>query len=227
MKLKYPFSMDKPDIKLIIADDHEIFRDGFKLMLTKYPEIILVGEAVNGKELVDLAVKLKPDVIITDIKMPVMDGIDATKRIIEQFPDMGIIGLSMFDDDELIIEMLEAGAKGYLIKNAGKEQITEAIRTVYNNDPYYCKTTSHKLTNMIAKSRFNPYKKAAKAEFSEREKEIIELICRELTNKEIGDKLFLSVRTVEGHRLKILEKMNVKNTVGLVVYAIKNELVKT
>ena len=215
------------DIRLLIADDHEIFRDGFRLMLTKYPEIILIGEACNGKELIDMTNQLHPDVIICDIKMPVMDGIEATKKITEQFPDMGIIGLSMFDDDELIIEMLEAGARGYLIKNAGKEQITEAIRTVYNNEPYYCKTTSYKLTNMIAKSRFNPYKKTTKAEFSEREKEIIELVCQELTNKEIGDKLFLSVRTVEGHRLKILEKMNVKNTVGLVVYAIKNGIVKT
>ncbi len=215
-----------PDIKLIIADDHEIFRDGFKLMLTKYPEIKLVGEAENGKELVELTQKLQPDVVITDIKMPVMDGIEATKKIIELFPDMGIIGLSMFDEDDLIIDMLEAGAKGFLIKNAGKEQITEAIKTVYNNDPYYCKTTSHKLTNMIAKSRFNPYKKTAKVEFSEREKEIIGFICSEMTNKEIGDKLFLSVRTVEGHRLKILEKMGVKNSIGLVVYAVKTGLFK-
>lgn len=215
------------DIKLIIADDHEIFRDGFKLMLSKFPEIILVGEAGNGRELVELIEKLDPDVILTDIKMPVMDGIEATKKIAELYPDKGIIGLSMYDDDELIIEMLEAGAKGYLIKNAGKDQIIEAIKTVYNDEPYYCKTTSHKLTQMIAKSRFNPYKKSAKAEFSEREKEIIDCICHELTNKEIGDKLFISVRTVEGHRLKILEKMNVKNTVGLVVYAIKNGIVKT
>jgi DNA-binding NarL/FixJ family response regulator len=215
-----------PDIRLIMADDHEIFRDGFRLMLSKYPEFILVGEAANGKELIDLTEQLMPDVIITDIKMPVMDGIEATKKIIEHFPGIGIICLSMYDDDELIIEMLEAGAIGYLIKNAGKEQITEAIRTVYNNEPYYCKTTSHKLTKMIAKSRFNPYKKNSKVEFSEREKEIIELICEQFTNKEIGDKLFISVRTVEGHRLKILEKMNVKNTVGLVVYAMKNGIVK-
>jgi DNA-binding NarL/FixJ family response regulator len=213
-------------IQLLMADDHEIFRDGFKLMLTKYPDIVLVGEAENGKELLELTQKLQPDVIITDIKMPVMDGIEAAKKISELFPDIGIIGLSMFDEDDLIVDMLEAGAKGYLIKNAGKEQITEAIRTVYNNDPYYCKTTSHKLTSMIARSRFNPYKKAAKVEFSEREIEIIDLICNEMTNKEISDKLFISIRTVEGHRLKILEKMNVKNTVGLVVYAIKMGLVK-
>lgn len=214
------------DIKLVIADDHEIFRDGFKLMLSKFPEIILVGEAGNGRELLDLIEKENPDVILTDIKMPVMDGIEAAKKIVELYPDKGIIGLSMYDDDELIIEMLEAGAKGYLIKNAGKDQIIEAIKTVYNDEPYYCRTTSSKLTQMIAKSRFNPYKKTEKAEFSEREKEIIACICDEMTNKEIGDKLFISVRTVEGHRLKILEKMNVKNTVGLVVYAIKNGIVK-
>lgn len=214
------------DIKLVIADDHEIFRDGFKLMLSKFPEIILVGEAGNGRELLELIEKQNPDVILTDIKMPVMDGIEATKKIAELYPDKGVIGLSMYDDDELIIEMLEAGAKGYLIKNAGKDQIIEAIKTVYTDEPYYCKTTSHKLTQMIAKSRFNPYKKTEKVEFSEREKEIIACICDEMTNKEIGDKLFISVRTVEGHRLKILEKMNVKNTVGLVVYAIKNGIVK-
>ena len=214
------------DIKLIIADDHEIFRDGFKLMLSKFPEIKLVGEAANGRELLELIEKENPDVILTDIKMPVMDGIEATKKIAALYPDKGVIGLSMYDDDELIIEMLEAGAKGYLIKNAGKDQIIEAIKTVYNDEPYYCRTTSNKLTQMIAKSRFNPYKKTEKAEFSEREKEIIDCICDEMTNKEIGDKLFISVRTVEGHRLKILEKMNVKNTVGLVVYAIKNGIVK-
>ncbi len=213
-----------PDIRLLMADDHELFRDGFKVMLSKYPDIILVGEAENGRELVELTKELKPDVVITDIKMPLMDGIDATRKIIELFPDMPIICLSMFDEDDLIIDMLEAGAKGYLIKNAGKEQIIEAIKTVYNNDPYYCKTTSHKLTQMIAASRFNPYKKTAKPEFSKRELEIIDLICKEFSNKEIGDKLFLSVRTVEGHRLKILEKMGVKNTVGLVVYSIKNNL---
>lgn len=213
-------------IQLLMADDHEIFRDGFRLMLTKYPDIELAGEAENGRELIELAKELQPDVIITDIKMPVMDGIEATKKITEQFPDIGIIGLSMFDEDDLIVDMLEAGARGYLIKNAGKEQITEAIRTVYQGDPFYCKTTSHKLTQMIAQSRFNPYKKSPKVEFSERELEVIELICSECTNKEIGDKLFISIRTVEGHRLKILEKMGVKNTVGLVVYAIKMGLLK-
>lgn len=213
-------------IRIIIADDHEIFRDGFKLMLTKQKDIDLIGEAENGKELFELTEKLQPHVVITDIKMPIMDGIEATKAISSKFEDIGIIGLSMFDEDDLIIDMLEAGAKGYLLKNANKEQIIDAITTVYNGDPYYCKTTSNKLTQMIAKSRFNPYHKKEKTEFTDREKEIIQLICQELTNKEISDKLFLSSRTVEGHRLKIMEKMSVKNPVGLIVYAIKNGLFK-
>lgn len=215
-----------PQIRIIIADDHEIFRDGFKLMLSKQKDITLAGEAENGKELLELTRTLKPDVVITDIKMPIMDGIEATAKISEEFPETGVICLSMFDEDDLIVDMLEAGAKGFLIKNANKNEIIEAIITVYNNDPYYCKTTSRKLTHMIANSRFNPYKKINKAEFTEREKEIIKMISQEMTNKQIGDKIFLSVRTVEGHRLKILEKMNVKNTVGLVVYAIRNGLLK-
>jgi DNA-binding NarL/FixJ family response regulator len=215
----------KEKIRLVIADDHEIFRDGFKLMLSKFTDIQLVGEAEDGEKLVELAKKSKPDVIITDIKMPIMDGIEATQKIIAQFPQIGIIGLSMFDEDDLIVDMLEAGARGFLIKNAGKFEITEAIRTVYDGDPYYCKTTSLKLSKRIAKSRFNPFKKSDNTEeFSARELEIIYLICKELTNKEIADKLFLSIRTVEGYRLKIQEKMHVKNTVGLVIYAVKNGL---
>jgi DNA-binding NarL/FixJ family response regulator len=125
------------NIRLLMADDHEIFRDGFRLMLSKFTDITLVGEAENGLQLVELAKELDPDVIITDIKMPVMDGIEATQKIAEILPHIGIIGLSMFDENDLIIDMLEAGAQGFLIKNAGKVEITEAIRSVYNNEPYY------------------------------------------------------------------------------------------
>ncbi|MDX1938832.1 MAG: response regulator transcription factor [Flavihumibacter sp.] len=212
-------------IKIIIADDHEMFRDGFRLMLSKKTEIELVAEAENGRELLELVGRHHPDIVVTDIKMPIMDGIAATQKILEENPNIGVIGLSMFDEDDLIIDMLEAGAKGYLLKNSGKEQISEAIKTVYSGDPYYCKNTSRKLTGMIAKSKFNPYLKKPKVVFSEREKEIIKMICLEMSNKEIADKIFLSVRTVEGHRLNILEKMGVKNSVGMVIYALKNSLI--
>jgi DNA-binding NarL/FixJ family response regulator len=212
------------DIKIVMADDHEIFRDGFKLMLSKQKDIMLLADAENGQELLELVEREQPDVVITDIKMPILDGIEATQKITERYPNIGVIGLSMFDEDDLIIDMLEAGAKGYLLKNSNKEQIIEAIKTVYGGDPYYCKTTSHKLTRMIASSKYNPHKRTDKVELSDREKEILQLICQEQTNKEIADQLFISVRTVEGHRQKILEKLNVKNSIGLVVYAMRNGL---
>ncbi len=212
------------DINLVIADDHEIFRDGFKLTISKVEDIHLLGEASNGRELVELCQIHNPHVVITDIKMPIMDGIEAAKKIRETMPHIGIIGLSMFDEDELIMEMLEAGAKGYLLKNADKQEVIDAIKTVYNDEPFYCRQTSNKLAQMIAKSKFNPYASKPKVEFTEKEIEIIQLICQEFTNKEIADRLFLSIRTIEGYRLKILERMEVKNTVGLVVYAIQHDL---
>ena len=156
--------------------------------------------------------------------MPLLDGIEATKLITHKFPSIGIIALSMFDEEDLIVDMLEAGAKGYLVKNCNKEEIVDAIQTVYNEHPYYCRLTNEKLRSLIARSKFNPYIKKNKIEFNSRELEIINLICKELTNKEIGGKLFISQRTVEGIRMKIQEKMNVQSTVGLVLYAIKNNL---
>ena len=213
-------------IRIVLADDHEIFRDGFQTMLKKQSNVELIGEAENGKELIELVEKCNPDVIITDIKMPKMDGVEATKILSGRFPDIGVIALSMFDEDDLVVDMLEAGAKGYLIKNAAKHEILEAISTVFEKGTYYCQHTSHKLAQMIAKSKFNPYKKAKKIEFTKREIDIIRLICAEYSNKEMGTQLNLSVRTIEGYRDKILEKMEVKNTAGIVVYAIKNGIYK-
>ncbi len=200
------------NIKIVIADDHEIFRDGFRLMISKQDDIQLLGEAADGKELIAIVQELKPDVVITDIKMPRMDGIEATKLLVEQMPDIGVIGLSMFDEEDLIIDMLEAGARGYLLKNADKHEVADAIRTVYQEEPYYCKHTSAKLAQMIAKSKFNPA--------------FLSYISGYTTGEEIADRLFLSIRTVEGYRLKIQEKMNVKNSIGLVIYAIRNNLYK-
>jgi DNA-binding NarL/FixJ family response regulator len=215
-----------PDINLVIADDHELFRDGLRLMLEKYPELHIVGEAQNGRELVELAALHKPDIILTDIKMPVMDGIDAVKKITAINSEVAIICLSMFDEDDLIIDMMEAGAKGYLLKNADKQEIIDAILTVYNGNYFYSKNTTNKLVELIVKSKFNPYGKSNKPEFTQREIEVIACICQQHSNKEIAKKLNLSSRTIENHRQRIMEKMDVKNTVGLVIYALKNRLVK-
>ena len=212
------------NIKVAIADDHEIFRDGLRVMLQKQPDISLVAEAADGKELIEQVKMQQPDIVISDVKMPHMDGAAATRHIAEHYPHIGIIALTMFDEEELIIDMLESGAKGYLLKNADKHEIVDAIKSVYNQQPYYCRHTSNKLAQMVAKSKFNPHKQKQKPEFNERELEIITDICNGLTSKQIAEKIFLSVRTVEGLRMKIMEKMDVKNTAGIIIYAIRHHL---
>lgn len=219
-------TLTKSPIQIILADDHEIFRDGFNVLLRKQNEIKLIGEASNGSELIQIAGKLKPDIILTDIKMPKVDGIEATNIITSRYPDINIIALSMFDDDNLIIDMLEAGAKGYLLKSAHKTEIIDAIKTVYRNETYYCKSTSSKLVQMIAQSRFDPYKEIQKPKFTTKEIEVIRFICQGASNKIIATKLFLSIRTIEGYRERIQEKMRVSNTAGIVVYAIKTGIYK-
>lgn len=208
-------------INVVIADDHEIFRDGLKLMLSAMPDIHLLDEAKDGNELIKIVAKLKPHVVITDIKMPGMDGVEATQHIKQYQPETEVIALSMFDDEQLVMEMLEAGALGYLLKNSDKSEVTAAIHNAYMHQPYYCKFTSAKLAKLIAYSKGKSERKQREAEFSDREKEIIKLICEEYTNKQIGEKLFISTRTVEGYRMKILDKMEVKNTVGIVIEAIR------
>jgi len=215
----------KKNISLVIADDHEIFRDGLALLINKQENMTLVGQASNGRELVQLVTDKKPDIVLTDIKMPYLDGIAACRQLLQQDPDLKIIALSMFEEENLIVEMLEAGAKGYLLKNADKKEIQEAILTVNEGNIFYCKHTSNRLASLIVKSKFEPQKKRSGDLFTERERQIIQLICRQHTAQEIGNQLFLSKRTVEGYRTRILEKMDVKNTAGVVVFALKHNLI--
>jgi len=217
--------MQKP-ISVVIADDHEIFRDGLSLMLSKQDTVSLVGQAGDGQELIQLVTATRPDLVLTDVKMPRMDGIAATRLLLQQDPGLKIVALSMFEEEDLIVEMLEAGAKGYLLKNADKREIMDAILTVYEGNIFYCKHTTARLASMIVKSKFDPLKDKNHFLFTDREKEIISLICRQFTAQEIGERLFLSKRTVEGYRTRILEKMNVKNVAGVVVYALKNNLIR-
>jgi DNA-binding NarL/FixJ family response regulator len=213
-------------IRIAIADDHEIFREGFKLLLKNQPELELVGEAENGKELLELAALKQPDVVISDIKMPVMDGIEASRSIKKKFPEMQIIALSMFNEDNLIIDMLEAGAKGYLLKNTNKHELLAAVKAVFEGTTYYDAATNTKLAKLIAQSKFSPHRQAAPQKFTLRETTVIRLICQQQTNREIADQLGLSIRTVESHREKIQEKTGAKNSVGVVIYAIRNDMFK-
>ena len=213
-------------IRIVIADDHELIRDGFKVMVSRLPHLDLLAEASDGEELLQLTRTLQPDVVITDIKMPKMDGVTAAKIIHEEFPEIGIIALSMFDEEALIVEMLEAGARGYLLKHAGKDEIEEAVQSVYKNNTYYCNQTTQKLARMIASSRHVPGKKSAEPEFSDREIQVIQLISDGLASKEIADRLGLKTRTIESYRETIMEKMGVKNMAGIVVYSFKHGILK-
>ncbi len=215
----------KTTIRLVIADDHEIFRDGLALMLSKQDTVVLTGQAADGEELLRLVAETQPDIVLTDIKMPRLSGIAAARILLQRHPHLKIIALSMFDEEDLIVEMLETGAKGYLLKNADKKEILEAILTVYDGSIFYCKHTTARLASLIVKSKFDAQKRPHEALFTDREKEIIRLICRQHTAQEIGGMLYLSKRTVEGYRTRILEKMEVKNTAGVVIFALKHHLI--
>ncbi len=204
-------------IRVLIADDQQVFRMGLSTLLKEMKGIELLDEASNGAILLEKALALQPDVIITDIKMPVLDGISATKELNKQIPNSKVIALSAYVKDDLILHMLESGAIGYLVKTADALEIKEAIETVNQHKPYFCKEITQRLTEIVAKNYKIPEKSSAK--FTERELEIIRLICKEFTSKEIALQLHLSKRTVEGHRTRILEKMNVKSIAGLITYA--------
>lgn len=230
--LYFPFTnfimIDTPPIRLVIADDHPIIREGFKFMIKKNKKsaIQIVGEAGNGNELVQLVHKHRPDVVITDIKMPEMDGVLACKQIIHKYPSMGVIALSMFEDETMVIDMFEAGARGYLVKSAPKEEVIQAIQIIQQGGSYFSKRTSEKLKKIIASSDYNPNKLSRRPSLSIQEMKIIKLICQQMTNKEIADHLKLSVRTIEDHRRIIQEKTEARNIGGIIFYALKNHLVQ-
>jgi DNA-binding NarL/FixJ family response regulator len=216
--------MNTTMIRVLVADDHEAYREGLRLLLERTGEIEFVGEAANGKELLELASKLDPDVILTDIGMPVLDGISAILQLTYLKLKARIIAVSMYDSEQKIIEALEAGAFGYIPKNAQRGEIIDAVHTVYNSRPYYSLTTSAQLVKRIAKSKFNPYPPVATGQFSEREKAIIRLICEDLTSNEISDRLRIGQRSIEDIRRGILLKMDVRTPAGIAIYAMKNGL---
>ncbi|HEY2583427.1 MAG TPA: response regulator transcription factor [Mucilaginibacter sp.] len=208
-------------INLAIVDDHKIFRNGLKATLEECADFELVLEASNGKQLIGLLTEVTPDVILMDIKMPEMDGIQTTAAVKQLYPQIKVLALSMFNEDKYIIDMMKAGASGYLLKNAEPEEIIEAVSTVYEKDYYFNENLSVTLIKQlnVNTKQVNPGQHLA--DFNEREIEVLKLVCQECSNHEIADKMFLSVRTVEGYRARLFEKTKSKNLVGLVIFAIK------
>jgi len=213
-------------IKYAIADDHKIFRKGIIAALADTPELKLVLEAENGKTLLDGLLKNKPDVILLDLKMPEMDGIETVKELRKKDDEIKVIVISMYDEDKYVIHLMEIGANGYLLKNAEPEEIKTAIVTAYETGYYFNDFVNKALLKKIVhKTQIKPvFNKDV--ELTSREIEVLKLICQELTANEIANLIFLSPRTVEGIRTKLLEKIGVKNTAGLVMYAVKNKIIE-
>jgi DNA-binding NarL/FixJ family response regulator len=207
-------------IRIAIADDHQIIRDGLVSMLDP-KEYEIVGEADNGLNIIELVKLTKPDIILMDIQMPKMNGIEATKIIIDKFPSIHIIALTMHGQDSFITEMMDAGASSYLMKTAMKYEIIEAINSVRKNKQYYCKTTTTAITKIIKRKNRNTKTKLP-YNLNETDIKIIKLICDEYNSEEIGRLLFLSKRTIDGARLRIQLKINVSSTAGIVKFALEN-----
>jgi DNA-binding NarL/FixJ family response regulator len=212
-------------INVFIVDDHQIIRDGVKALLEREEEIKVVMEASNGQEALELIRKNQQwlDIILMDITMPVMDGVTATRQILKEFPLSNILGLSMHDDETHIIGMIQEGALGYVLKTTGKQELVHAITRVASGQSYFDKHSSEKILGFLSQ-KGERKKKMEASELTAREKEVLSLIAEEMTNTEIAEKLFLSPRTIDTHRRNLLQKLQVKNTAGLVKYAMAHQL---
>ena len=210
-------------IKVAIVDDHEFFRSGLKIALKRIKGIELIYEATNGAEFLELQAKNKADLVLMDIKMPVMDGYTASLEAKKKFPDLKILVLTMFDTDEYFRRLIEVGVNGFILKNITKADLEIAIHQILQDHQYY----SQELMGFFTRELFKKEEPLQnRAEISKREMQVLKLISEGFSNKEIADKLFISIRTVTNHRASLYAKTNSKNAAGLISYAIKNQLFK-
>lgn len=209
-------------INVLIADDHQMFIDGLKALLRDIPGIKVVGEASNGKEAIDHCQKNPVDIVIMDVNMPEMDGVEATKALFKKNKGLKVLGLSMHRDRHFIADMLKSGASGYILKNTGKKDLVEAIHSLYKGETYVSEEVNKILLASFLK---DSSKYEVNERLSERESEVLESIAIGLTTMEIGEKLFISKNTVETHRKNLLYKLKAKNTAELVNNAYKRGLI--
>ncbi len=214
--------MSTNKIKIILADDHSIVRDGIKSLLKTEISLEIIAEAENGEDLLELLKTTEADVIIMDISMPVLNGIEATSRISEEFPEIGVIILSMHEEPEYILKCVEAGASSYLLKNTEKSELVEAINQVSKGKNYF----NSNITNLLTAGLTLQKKlKKEQIEITDREKEILIRVADGKSTKVIADELFISTRTVETHRLNLLKKFKANNAADLIKYALKKKII--
>jgi DNA-binding NarL/FixJ family response regulator len=209
-----------PKTKVFIVEDHAIFREGLKRVISEMDDVELIGEAENGAIFLEMLKKVSPDVVLMDIQMPVMDGIEATERALKHDPSLKILVISMFGEEEYVYSMVEKGVAGFILKTSGILDLERAIKKVSDGQQYY----SEEIMGLLVK-KFRSIDTVEKITFTDKEKEVLRMLCKGFSNNDIADKLFMSVRTVEGYRNKLLQKTGSVNVINLVIYALKNKLV--
>jgi len=210
----------KEKIRILLADDHAVVRQGFKMILAAQADMEIVGEAGNGREALDLAGQLQPDVVVMDVAMPELNGIEATRRLAASVPHARVVALSMHKDSVYVREMLRAGARGYLLKDSGAADLVSAIRAVASGEGYISPAVSNAVLDDYRRHVTNPIDL-----LTSREREVLQMLAEGKTNKEIAVVLNLSVYTVDAHRGRIMEKLNVHSINELVRFAVRNGLI--
>jgi DNA-binding NarL/FixJ family response regulator len=213
-------------IKIILADDHRIFRDGIKSILSENVSIEIVGEAASGVELLEMLKTRTPDIVILDITMPGISGIEISRQISVSYPDIKIMILSMHTEEEFVTNAIKAGAKGYLPKDTSKEELLDAVKILHEGKEYYSKLVSDNFMKSYLKKVKTGQNLTENGELTQRETEILKLCASGISNKEIADKLFISIKTVDAHKNHIMHKLKLKNTAEMVIYAVKNKIIE-
>ena len=209
-------------VKILIVDDHEIMREGLSALVKDEPDMEVIGQAQDGREAIRLTKQLKPDVIVMDVNMPGMDGVDATRRIVNNVPDIKIIALTMYPKKSFVMEMLSAGASGYILKDDAFAELVKAVNTVMTGQTYLCpKAASVLVDNYV---RNHPRNVSTDVLLTNRQREVLKLLAEGKSTKEIALVLKLSPKTVDACRRRVMEKLNVQNIVQLIKYAIREGL---
>ena len=211
-------------IKVFIVDDHKILREALIILLSQQENIEVVGEAADGIEALKNIARIKPDIAIIDISLPKLNGIDLASRLKQEFPEIRIIILTMHKSEEFIAKALQAGVKGYILKDNALEELIQSIEAVYQGDIFLSQGVTQHVINGYLKSIPGDY--ATKEQISSRERGVLQLLAEGKSNKEISDILFLSIKTVETHRANIMRKLGFKNIIDLVLYAVRNHIIE-
>jgi len=213
-------------IKLVLAEDHTIVRQGLRSLLDHAGEFEIIGEAENGRQAVSLVEKLRPDVVLMDVSMSVLNGIEATRQIKKSYPEIKVLVLTMHDNEEYIFQILHAGASGYLLKKAAHKDLFDGIRAVSNGDSFLSPSISKKLVEDYVKRTRSEADLDEIHRLTPREREVLQLIAEGQSNRDIAEELYLSVKTVETHKAHLMEKLDLHNTADLTKYAIRRGIIR-